>query len=166
MKTKERSTSTIQSYRNKSNAWCLICCWRNSTNLLRPTTACRSPLAEFAVLTHYDTQHGMTADMNRITLSFAISVCGLLAMGGCIHQSTDGPTQTFTYAVWVPVTLLIGGIITMAAGWSIRKRCPNLRWALLLAGCIATVVAPSQFTDRAVVDHAALWTEGCAQRSV
>ena len=77
----------------------------------------------------------------------------LLNVAGCIHESSDGPTKTFTYELWVPLSVLLIGVVAVPSGWFLRKENEKLGWGLLVIGSLASILfAPSLFRDRAIVD--------------
>ena len=81
----------------------------------------------------------------------------LLFTSGCVNETTDGAIQTFTYELWVPISVLVGGIVAGVAGWFLRGVLGNLGWGLLIGGPIAAIFfAPSLFQDRVVLDDSKL----------
>ncbi|HEY1784917.1 MAG TPA: hypothetical protein VGG30_05180, partial [Pirellulales bacterium] len=94
--------------------------------------------------------------MNRRIMNKCFVLAILLAVvGGCVQESTDGATQTFSYELWLPVCVLLGGIVAAPAGWYLREYSGRLGWALLIGGPIAAIFfAPSLFRDRAIIDDA------------
>jgi hypothetical protein len=82
-----------------------------------------------------------------------LSAILLVILGGCVQETTDGATQTFTYEWWVPLSVLLAGIVAAPAGWVLRNSSERLGWALLILAPIAAIFfAPSLFRDRAMVD--------------
>lgn len=74
-------------------------------------------------------------------------------MSGCVNESTSGESQTFTYELWVPASVLAIGIVVSVAGWFLRASLGRFGWAMLVLGPLAAILgAPSLFLDRAVVD--------------
>jgi hypothetical protein len=75
-------------------------------------------------------------------------------VSGCVREHTDGPVQSFTYEMWVPLSVFLGGIVAAPVGWLIRNASSRLGWGLLIIGPIAAIFfAPSLFFDRAVIDE-------------
>ena len=80
----------------------------------------------------------------------------LLLCTGCVNETVEGTTQTFTYELWVPISLLIGGLAATLIGWFFRDVLGRFGWALLVLGpLLAVFFAPSMFRDRAVVTETA-----------
>ena len=93
--------------------------------------------------------------MTRNSLYVATGTFVLLAASGCVHEGSDGPTRSFTYELWVPLSVLLVGIFAALGGWFLRKTSARFGWGLLVLGAIAAIVfAPSLLRDRAVVDDA------------
>ena len=89
---------------------------------------------------------------------------------GCVQEDVQGSTRTYTYQLWLPVSILLGGVVAVPAGWFLRKTSSRMGWGLLIGGPIAAIVfAPSFFRDRAVVDdttfslRAGIWGFTAAQ---
>jgi hypothetical protein len=58
--------------------------------------------------------------MNRISYcTFAAAI--LCCTSGCIQETTEGSTHTFTYEWWVPTAALLGGLVAVPAGWMLRR---------------------------------------------
>ena len=76
----------------------------------------------------------------------------ILLTSGCVDESVDGSVRTYTYELWVPLTILVGGLLAAIWGWFLRDTFGRYGWALLIGGPIAALFfAPSMFFDRAVV---------------
>ena len=77
----------------------------------------------------------------------------LLFFSGCVNEEIEGDRHTFTYELWLPALVLVGGIVAGVAGFFLREATGRLGWALLIGGPIAAIFfAPSLFLERAVVD--------------
>jgi hypothetical protein len=104
---------------------------------------------------HSFTQRSNT--VNRRSLYCLIAAILLVFLSGCVHENTDGPTQTFTYELWVPLSVLLAGLVAAPAGWFLRKVSARFGWGVLIIGPVAAIIfAPSLFRDRAVVDDTGL----------
>jgi MFS family permease len=89
--------------------------------------------------------------MNRRTLGCLAGSLLLLCTAGCVREEVSGTTRTFTYELWVPASILVGGIVAAVAGWFLRQR-GSWGWILLIGGPIAAIFfAPSMFRDRTVL---------------
>ena len=76
----------------------------------------------------------------------------ILLTSGCVDESVEGTTQTFTYELWVPLSVLVGGMVAGVAGWFLRDALGRFGWGLLIVGPILAVFfAPSLLLDRVVV---------------
>lgn len=87
-----------------------------------------------------------------------------VALAGCVKQVTQGSETTFTYELWLPALLLVGGIVAAPAGWALKRHSARLGWVLVILGPIlALLVAPSIYSDQVVVNddffriHTGLW---------
>jgi hypothetical protein len=91
--------------------------------------------------------------MNRRLLPCLLAVILVAGIGGCVRETTEGSARVFTYEAWVPLSVLLGGIVAAPAGWFLRGASARFGWALLVMGPVAAVFfAPSLFRDRAAVD--------------
>jgi hypothetical protein len=71
---------------------------------------------------------------------------------GCVDESTDGAAKVFSYELWVPITIMAGGLVAAVAGWFLRDALGRFGWALLIGGPIAAIFfGPSMLLDRVVV---------------
>jgi hypothetical protein len=74
------------------------------------------------------------------------------ATSGCVRQIEESGVRHFTYETWLPLVLLVGGIVAAPAGWHLRKSAGRIGWALLIGGPIAALMfAPSMYRDRVTV---------------
>lgn len=81
----------------------------------------------------------------------AIVLVAVLCLG-CVQETRSGDSVKYTYQLWVPLTLLLGGIGSSAVGaflWTIQNR---YKWMFIVFGLIGVVVGPSMFLDYARVD--------------
>lgn len=84
---------------------------------------------------------------------FAIPLAILLCLTvGCVSSEVDGRTTTYTYEIWAPLTVLVGGVTALPFGVLLLKRIKRLGIVVLISGLIAAVmVAPSMFRDQVIV---------------
>lgn len=69
-----------------------------------------------------------------------------LLLCGCIEKDVSGDVTTITYAIWVPVVVLLGGL---AGAWAMRANKGRIFWALAFIGLLATFLfAPSTAMDK------------------
>jgi len=91
--------------------------------------------------------------MNRNIPFYLIAVFVLFGTSGCVRESSDGETLTVSYQLWVPVSVLLGGLVAAPIGWILHKKSIRFGRSLLILGPLAAVFfAPSLFRDRAVLD--------------
>jgi hypothetical protein len=77
----------------------------------------------------------------------------LLGLSGCVQEDVNGSTITFTYAFWVPLLTLLGGLVAAPAGWYLRSKSARFGWGLLIISPIVVAgIAPSLYLDRADID--------------
>lgn len=83
---------------------------------------------------------------------FAALLLGFLLLTGCVNERESGDAKIYTIQMWVPLLILIGGIVAVPAGWLLRETSQRLGWGLLILGPIAALgFAPSLFMDKTVV---------------
>jgi hypothetical protein len=58
----------------------------------------------------------------------------LVFIVGCVSEKTDGNQITYTYAFWVPLAYIFGGIALAVVGWSIRKKEKQIGSGMLFLG--------------------------------
>jgi hypothetical protein len=77
----------------------------------------------------------------------------LMASCGCVRETTAGGARVFSYELWLPIVVLLGGVIGTIAGVLLRQIWSRFAWSLIVVGLLATLLfAPSLFRDRAVLD--------------
>lgn len=92
--------------------------------------------------------------MNRfIHLRLALIACLLLCTcSGCTTESTDGDTTTFSYELWVPLTMIFGGAALTVAGFFLNSFSQRLSWTMMLLGLGGTLLmGPGMFLEYASV---------------
>ena len=94
----------------------------------------------------------------RIGVCF-IALVLLLSMGGCVKETTESTIQTFSYELWVPLSVLLVGILATAAGWKLRDTSARFGWGLVVMGpCAVFLFAPSLLREQVIVDDTGLYT--------
>src|SRR5687768_12946383 len=71
---------------------------------------------------------------------------------GCIQETPSGDGFKVTYELWVPLSVLGGGLLCLAFGgvlWAFRN---GYKWTLIVLGVIGTLLGPSMFFEYAEVD--------------
>lgn len=87
-------------------------------------------------------------------VAFTLLGLALLVSTGCVQESVDGSTHTFTYELWAPFSVLLGGLAMVPVGWIVRPRSARIGWILIILGTLgAVLMGPSMLRDRAVVDE-------------
>ncbi len=76
----------------------------------------------------------------------------LVAAGGCVSETKAGDKTIFTYEWWVPLSVMVGGIVAAPVGWFLRESISRLSIGLMILGPLACLGGISLFTDRAEVD--------------
>ena len=80
----------------------------------------------------------------------------LVLLTGCVREQTTGSTSTYSYELWVPGLIFLGGIVAAPLGWALREKSGRLGWGLMIFGPIAAFgFAPTMYLDQIVVaaDH-------------
>jgi MFS family permease len=91
--------------------------------------------------------------MNRRVLGCLLGSLLLLSVTGCVREEVSETTRTFTYGLWVPASLLVGGLAATVAGWFLRQS-GRWGWILMIGGPIAAIgFAPTMLLDRTVLDE-------------
>jgi len=77
----------------------------------------------------------------------------LVVSTGCVSETKFGEKTIFTLQLWVPLCIILGGVVAAPAGWFLRET-GRLGFLLLILGPLACIFGLSLFTDRAEVDPA------------
>ena len=153
-----------------------ICSAARATPCILPRMAVSCCHDGLASTTHVrgTESHSRSKEIERVTISMYFALPGasmlnqrhrsllivailLLTLGGCVHEDLDGPTRTFTYELWLPLSVFLGGVLAAPAGLFLRNSSSRFGWGLLLGGPIAALFfAPSLFRDRVVVSDTSL----------
>lgn len=90
--------------------------------------------------------------MHRRTRFLLLLLAMILATAsGCVEESESGSTRVFKYQLWVPLSVLLIGVVAGPAGWLLRKQ--RYGWFLLIAGPLAAIFfAPTLFLERVTLD--------------
>jgi hypothetical protein len=77
----------------------------------------------------------------------------LLSAAGCTTETAEGNRFTYTFALWVPISVLLLGLVVSFAGWFVRLWKTFWGWVMIVMGpLLVVVVVPNLFIDSAVVD--------------
>lgn len=88
----------------------------------------------------------------RPTVRFALLAPLALALTGCVTEKVDGETTIFTFAWWLPLLILAGGVLAAVVGVLIRQN--RYGWVLIIGGPIAAIFfAPSLWNDKVTLDQ-------------
>ena len=86
------------------------------------------------------------------TVRFALLALTALAFTGCTTERVDGDTTVFTFAWWLPMLILVGGVVSLGAGVLLREN--RYGWVLMIGGPIAALFfAPSLWSDKVTLNH-------------
>ena len=80
-------------------------------------------------------------------VTLAVGLCA-----GCVQETKNGDGYQFTYELWVPLSVMGGGILCLLIGgilWAFRN---GYKWTLIVLGAIGTLVGPAMFFEYAEVD--------------
>jgi hypothetical protein len=88
----------------------------------------------------------------------ALPSVGLLALlSGCIRQTVNGSETTSQYELWVPILMILGGLVLVPLGWVVRPKNSRFGWALLILGpVLALGFGPTFFTDKVTINDSSL----------
>lgn len=102
----------------------------------------------------FDANRGISRRQLFMASFAALAICTLT---GCVQEKTDGSTHTFTYELWLPLVVLLVGMVVAPIGWMLRIRSSRYGWSFLILGPVAAIgFAPSLFLERSVVDETGL----------
>ncbi len=86
------------------------------------------------------------------TVHAVVFVVIALLCAGCVQETRNGDSVKYTYQLWVPLSILAGGIGGLLLGgvlWSFQNR---YKWTLIVIGLIGVLIGPAMFLDHATVD--------------
>lgn len=82
-----------------------------------------------------------------------IGLCTCIA-SGCVREDAGADGVTLTYESWVPLATFLCGLVAIPLGLKARRFARKLSVAMILTGALAaTIIAPSLWTDRAVMGN-------------
>jgi hypothetical protein len=88
----------------------------------------------------------------RITL-FAFAAFVLCSASGCYEKAVHGDQSVYSFATWLRILAIVGGIVMIPAGWFLRRASEKYGYTVVALGPLfLLVVAPAMFNDRVVVD--------------
>src|SRR4051794_33830495 len=75
-----------------------------------------------------------------------------LFLAGCVTKSESGAEVTVHYEWWLPLGMLVAGVLAIPIGLAVRKNSTRLGWGLIIAGPIAALgFAPSFLFERVFI---------------
>lgn len=87
----------------------------------------------------------------RIAWAFSAFIL-VSAVSGCANETQDGSTTVYTWAVWVPCLVLVGGLVGSAAGVFLLRWSKRLGIVLVVVGMASVVViVPGLFIEKVAV---------------
>lgn len=85
-----------------------------------------------------------------------VALMALLLGGvaGCYDRSANGDQSVYSFALWIGILVVLGGLIFMPAGWFLRRLSERFGWGLMIFSPILLIfVGPAMFSDKVVVDN-------------
>lgn len=84
-----------------------------------------------------------------------LPLCLVFLAAGCVSQSTSGDVTNTYYSWWMPILVIVLGVVAVPIGLATRRAIPRLGWTLLIGGPLAVVlIAPQMLFERVSVDGA------------
>lgn len=99
--------------------------------------------------------------MRQHPFSLILVASFLLVMSGCVDERTEGSTHTLRYALWVPMSALLGGVAATIGAWFLPRNFEKYRAILFIFGLLSAVLfAPSLLLEQVFVDDSKLDARG------
>jgi hypothetical protein len=77
----------------------------------------------------------------------------LLAASGCYERVTQADQSVYRFAWWTGPLVIVGGILSVPAGWYLRRVSQRFGFVLMCMGpFLLILIAPAMYSDRVVVD--------------
>jgi hypothetical protein len=100
-----------------------------------------------------DRRAGATEAWLRQRVAAALALLSLVAMSGCYERVTAGDQSVYRFAWWTGPLLIVSGILSMPAGWYLRRVSQRFCFVLMCMGpFLLFLIAPAMYSDRVVVD--------------
>jgi hypothetical protein len=88
---------------------------------------------------------------NARCLLTAILVCTL---AGCYTRTQSADKVEFTFAGWVGVSVILGGLLAVPIGWFVRRWKGAWGFMLMIMGpVLLLIVGPAMYSDRVFIDR-------------
>src|SRR4051812_44631376 len=68
----------------------------------------------------------------------------VLVAVGCVKESASRNQYTYTFAFWVPIGGVLGGIALAAAGWFVKEKEGRIGWGMVVCGPLMALVSLNQ----------------------
>ncbi len=101
---------------------------------------------------------------NRPRLWMWLVAIGCLVSSGCVTKSVSDAGTSVHYDWWLPIGILVAGILFVPMGWVAKEHSARFGWGLIIAGPIlALVFGPSMLLERVLVRdngfdvHSGIW---------
>jgi hypothetical protein len=89
--------------------------------------------------------------LNRRRLSMCLLAPWCLLVAGCVAKSATENGVEFGFESWVPIGVLVAGLVFIPIGFALRRRSIYASWALMIGGPIFGLWAGFVCTERYVV---------------
>jgi hypothetical protein len=91
---------------------------------------------------------------SRFAVVLILAFAAVCLIPGCTTEKVDGDTTVFSFVLWVPLIVLLAGVIAFFAGVLMRRNSARWGWGLMIFGPIlCLLLAPGLFLDKATVNQ-------------
>jgi hypothetical protein len=97
--------------------------------------------------------------MKRFVSISALAICCSL-LAGCYDKVTDANGLTFSFQIWVPIAIILAGIVAVPIGIVLLRRKQYFWGVVLVLGGIAGAfaIAPGMFLDKVIVNQTGFYS--------
>ncbi len=89
--------------------------------------------------------------LSQPAVRLALVSLATLAFTGCTTERVDGDTTIYTFAWWLPLLVLAGGLLAFVVGLLMLGN--RFSWVLIIGGPLASLFfAPSLWSDKVTID--------------
>jgi hypothetical protein len=91
--------------------------------------------------------------MLRRFIPWTLAAFALCGVSGCYEKATHGDQSIYTFATWLGIAVILGGLIMIPAGWLLRRASMKYGITMMVLGPLVLIIAaPAMYSDRVVVD--------------